>query len=760
MNTKRLSLTILSVLAVTSLASCDISVTSGDSSITPSSDVPSSVIIPSSQPGTSIPVTPSSVAPSSGPISSSVAPSSSVVISSSNTPSSSKPANDVVLSGVSAKQEFTMFATNKAKSSTADDGFFDNAQSYKVGDDNNFNVQPQLTVLDAKTYQPVSSSRWDYDYKITATIDGQPAGDNYFSVIDARKCDVKFSEAAVGKTFTINVVPGGLTATREASMTKSITVDVVDGYNVYDAKELGYFDTREQDSTLDQPPMEGDYTLPTKWYQFKQANGLKVDYVPASLILQKDIKVTANDIPSNYIYTAEQAKSLGDEKAANSLVDGINIYEYTSNGDFTVDGNYFELDFSTIPLVMRMNRATTPTGGVVSHAAAFKAISGGDIKFQNINMSGNAKNAANDADTIYGGGLIFNKCAGSATFTATNIIATKFFITFMGERPYYDDGVMTQFAFSKIKCFNNYNSFFYNWGSFMNVENSLFRSCGGPIVIQDHVSTDNYEFENGLIVDGYAPKTRFADCELVNYVSGTEAWFQQFGATALAPQIMSMSDLLYATGFTKSFVTDEHHEGKLAAALSGQGQASFFNFIVFNKSGSVEGLTSVPNCGTAEFVTSGQTEIYNYRQPAADAICQAYLAYNAEQNETTQGALLAVCLEKGVITMEDLADQTGATAFAKIQAYITQVCTVHGTLRALNAGGAPIFDLGPAFDLLSYDGASPYLQDMFNVALEAQGQAAPSQYVPTQEQLAAQPNYISIYFNGMMLVFSLTPYVA
>ena len=679
--------------------------------------------------------------------------------------SSSASSDEYILGSVDAKHEFVLFSQNKNKDSSKDDGFYDHTQSFKVGDDNNFNVKPELTVVDAIDFLPVERE-WDHDFSITATVDGKNAGSEYFSVVDARTCDVKFTEAAIGKTFTISVTPGGVDATQAERFTKSVTVEVVDGYNVYDAKELGYFDTRGKDSTVDAQTMENGEKWQSKWYDFKKDNGLNPDYHPASLIFQTNIDVTVDDLPSNYFYTKAEAQALNDAKAEGSLVDYIYLYMYTENSSITVDGNYFSLDFSAVPLIKRENCRTTGVGEVVGHSAAFKSIAGKDVKFQNINMIGNARNAVSseDSERELSGGLIFVKGAGCETFKAQNIIATKFYITFFGEEPFTENGNITVFNLDKTKCYNNYNSFLYSWGSQMDISNSLFKGCGGPVIIQDHTSTNAYEEDNGMKVLGNAPATNFVDCTFENYVTGSEAWFQQFGAVALVNNIKMMSDLILSTGFGKSFVVNKEHEGKSFTALSQAEQPSFFNFIVLNKSGDTQGMTAQPACGTVNIVESDKATTFNYLQPAYDAVYQAYVAYqtavatgaSAEEQAAAQQALIAAAVAKGVSFAPDYSD-----ANDKIQAYITELCTEHMILRGLNNAGAPVFDFGPDFHLLAYDGqgANNFLQLATTVYAESQG-GAPAQFVPTADQLKALPNYVELYFNGMGLTMQLYNFVA
>ena len=666
-------------------------------------------------------------------------------------------ADNVVLSGVDEKHEFTVYNTNKTNSEANDNGFYDHTQTYKVGDDNPFNVKPVLRVVDDVTFQPVSASDWDYDFVISAKLNDQPVGSQYFSVVDARDCDVQFTSEAVGKTFTISVAPGGVSETRAASLTKSITVDVIDGYNVYDAKELGYFDTRAANDTIDNHIMEGDVTWQCKWTEFKTANGMKNNYTPAALILQEDITVTTDDLPANFFYTAAEAAALNDTKAAGSLRDWMYIYERTTAGDIIIDGNYFSLDFSNIPLIKRERYKTTDVGAVVGHASIFKVIAGGDILVRNVNMTGNAKNATGDEDKIYGGGVMFVKGSGAETFKAYNTIATKFFITFMGESPYIVGNPFTKFDLDKVKCFNNYNSFMYNWGSTITARDSLFRSCGGPVIIQDHTGTDDYESADGLTVYGNPPTTNFIDCTIKNYVTGFEAWFQQFNATTMVGLIKSASDLLYATGFTKSFVINDKGEGKVYAMMDQQN--SYFNFIVLNKSGESEGITTVPACGTVNIIEADKTTEFDYNQPAFDLVFQGYAklqaaqaAGDAEAAQAAQMEIAAVLMAKGYQLAPD-----GSNFSDVLSMYLTTKGISHGVLRQVNSAGSAVFDFGDAVlgtDLLAYDGQNNFLQSTMTMA-----GGVVEKYTPTADQLAALPNYVTLYFGGMALVLGASNYV-
>ena len=293
------------------------------------------------------------------------------------------------------------------------------------------------------------------------------------------------------------------------------------------------------------------------------------------------------------LFTKAEATAASDAKAEGTLKDRINLYTRTSSQDVTLNGNYFGLDISKIPLIVREEGQTTAVGGVVSHAAVFKA-NNANMTLTNLNITGNTKRATSDEDTIYGGGLILTKGGTTAvSIKSDNIIARDTFITFMSEKP--TDGYPTMLLdIEDTKCSNNYNSFIYNWAGKVYAHNSSFVNCGGPIIIQDHRdASETYEANHGLQVLGQTPETTFENCVLNNFVGGSEAWFIQFGATALMPQIKSMSDL-YAVSTGKSFIVNEAREGKIYQELAAGGKASFFNFIALNKSASIEGMTNAP----------------------------------------------------------------------------------------------------------------------------------------------------------------------
>ena len=669
---------------------------------------------------------------------------------SSSSSSSSSQGQDYILSAVDQKDEFVEFLSNRNKSSSQADGFYANDRAYTVGDDNPFNVKPELTVLDGKTYTPVSSSRWAYDFEISAKMDGSSvnADSTYFSVVDAANADVQFTSAAIGHTFVITVTPTHIAENKVAQFTKSFEVTVADGYNVYNAKELGYFDTRALNSTEGEESAAIEAGFVNKWQEFKIQNNMDPNIKPSALIMHEDLKITKDDVPANFFYTEAEAEALSDGKSAGSLKDRTYIYKHTTNNSAILNGNYFGLDISEMPLIKRENHQTTATGKVVAHSSLFR-VDDGSAQFLNLKLTGNAPRAEKDEDTIYGGGLMFIKAARrTLSVSLDNMIARDLFITVMTERPDNGYPVLTV-NFSKAKCSNNYNSFVYNWGGKFIANDSSFSNCGGPVVIQDHwVEGDsNYDSEHGQVVNGYAPESTFNNCVLNNFVAGSEAWFQQFNATTLVPTIKSLSDLYYGAGVGKGVLVDQNHN---ACIYQSVGNASFFNFVALNKSSAAQGMTAYPVCGKVSINNGEKASYFDYRQPANDPVYLAYVAYATNPTAENQQALIQTAVANGVTFASDYSDVND-----QISAYITAKCTEHEILRGLNANGAPVMDLGNGTALASTDGSTPSLLDA--AALAA---SSITPYSLSAQQKAALGDYTTLYFNGMALVFGLYSYAA
>ena len=659
---------------------------------------------------------------------------------------SSKEDDSFYLTGVNQNANYAKYLSNIKISADRDDGF-KKVDTFKVGDDNTFKFKPVLTVVNADL-DPVSEENWDKPFDIKVEVKNEEAfieASQDLYELDNLKCEITFKAGAVGKTFKLTVVPTGITEAQKTNFTQTLTFDVVDGYNVYDAKELSYFDTRTSKHSDEE--MAAD-----EWNKFKAANGLDVSLKPNTLILQHDTVITMNDLPKAVNYTADDHGAT----YANTLRDWAGIYRITENKDTALVGNFFQLDFSNIGLVKYPGSADH----VNSHAMLF-GVEAGNFTVENINVTGNSKYATEADEDIYAGSLMFVKGRlETNSITADNVIARQNFITFMGEDTTTEKGYI-DFVINDSKLSNNYNSFFYNWGGQLTVNNTDLLKCGGPVVIQDHVDVKEegpYESDDYSTIYGHPSKTVFNNCKIENYVAGSEAWFVQFSATAIAGQIKSLSDL-YAGSFGLSFIFDPTTH----AAKVNDDKASVFNFIGFNKSGSAEKLTNAPVCGEI-IVNNGEEDnaTYNYSQPTptdlqAYVILQTFLAEVEAAKQAYAGgdegkAFKALCTKYNV-TPASL-DVEGITAAltqkgAELQDDAQPVIT-HSLIRGVNKEGGPVFQSGGEFAY--FDGNNKYLQPLNN-AIPGSGTTAP---ISSTSDFGAKANSTTgIYYNGMLLVMGL-----
>ena len=92
----------------------------------------------------------------------------------------------------------------------------------------------------------------------------------YVESIDNVKCAVDFSSKAVGEVFKVAITPAGLTEKQIDKIDEyrvQFEFEVVDGYNVYNAKDLALYENRTEGEVAE------------AWIKFKQENNiLKCNY--------------------------------------------------------------------------------------------------------------------------------------------------------------------------------------------------------------------------------------------------------------------------------------------------------------------------------------------------------------------------------------------------------------------------------------------------------------------------------------------------
>lgn len=221
--------------------------------------------------------------------------------SSSQTTSSQTSSNSqkqLQIVGVNQKKSITDSLSNKGEKTNKQEEFVNRTNPYYVGDDNVFNIKPTVLYVDNNKL-PVSKD--DTTFNITLEIKNNNVFEKvedinqYLDSIDKTSCDLNFNENAIGKTFKISVVPTDAPENSISKFTQTLEVVVVDGFNVYNAKELGYFNNNLT-------------TTKEAWTTFMSENNLNNNNEIKSIVLQNNISITKDDIPSYFMYSAKDLK--------------------------------------------------------------------------------------------------------------------------------------------------------------------------------------------------------------------------------------------------------------------------------------------------------------------------------------------------------------------------------------------------------------------------------------------------------------------
>ena len=284
--------------------------------------------------------------------------------------------------------------TFNSTGSTGTVGFEITGNQYVVGDANQFIFSPTMSVV----YNDLSTDVIN-DYKSNIKVYMYNDGNSQFELlennintyveIDNENHTVDFTEAARNKIFKISVLPYYITESElETIEACEFEFKVIEGYNVYNAKQLSVID---------------NLNVNEKWTDFKTLNNIPLDINVNTVVLHNNITITDNDIPSVHFWTAEEVKGATDaERVVNSLKDSTDgdigyIYRrsLTSGHNFTIEGNYFTLSAQEISLIVREQGASVSKEGeaITSHTSLIKVESDNStsqFNLNNIQLFGNA----------------------------------------------------------------------------------------------------------------------------------------------------------------------------------------------------------------------------------------------------------------------------------------------------------------------------------------------------------------------------------
>lgn len=455
--------------------------------------------------------------------------------------------------------EFKSANENAGKKVYGDAGFssqYENKVTYLIGDDNEFTFYPLIRVMEGTTpttltggfYSRVTlsvkSAGGDKTLEARAEDPTKPSivsyydGETLFATVNTYYGRYLFTEAAKNKEVNISVIPD--TTRYDASSISAVTLDakVIDGYNVTSAQQLSVIDNSQ-----------------SMW------NALKVEWNllginPAAVILHKDIKITADDLPAevlleldrDIVYTNDTTGAPKTIPAGTKYIqDHTEIYVHSGSDDFAIEGNFFAVDLSEFPLVPSPsvfddgqrdygNDFSNMTILVFQHSDARweneAPAKMANIVLENFSLRGNAgidKWVDANGNLVSAGGVIFMKAVSYTDVTVQNANINSCFIPFFSDL----DGYLTM---DTVKIYDSYQNAFYIWGDDKcDIKDSYLIGSGGPMLVVQSLYHENQEIRPAVV--------NITNTVIKSSLSGEEIWFAAIGATGLVSS--QVKPLLY-----------------------------------------------------------------------------------------------------------------------------------------------------------------------------------------------------------------------
>ena len=509
-------------------------------------------------------------------------------------------------------------ALTKFLSKSFSGNFKDREAIYKVGDDNPFRFTLTLKTWDNVNDEPgdditsyVSLSKV---YLVTGTTEQLLEGNDLtaYVAVNENNNTFDFTDAAVGKTFRIETRPAeGVDETDAdtvAAVTKSLTVEVVDAYNIYSAKELNIITNADSRDLT-----EYGKTSKTQLQlvdEFLQNNNITRPANLAGVVLHGDLTITTDDIPAGYLYSYTNAAG----QSAADFYDHFSVFchQLDSTTDFFgFYGNYFTLNTAKLPCVAEPGHA----GNIVSDPSSSTEVFNFSVKeteynnvvngqqlglglsydhtayntrVENLFMSGEDPNSNTEAEAAKSirGLIAFKTHLHVVDFY--NVLVEKHTVTLI------PSGDNLDVTLEKCYFFNAWNTHMFVWNTnavmsdldmddsdpsvFANykpmsitIKASTLAKCGGPVIVCDSPDQDDARnAQSGAIITADAAST------IYSYVTGQEAWFTAYSMTQLATQMIGLNQPISLSA--NAYMTSASFTTKLEGM-----DGDFINLIYVNR---------------------------------------------------------------------------------------------------------------------------------------------------------------------------------
>jgi len=473
--------------------------------------------------------------------------------------------------------------------------FKDATSAYRVGDDNPYyfylNViqlddNDNIVDVDGRTV-PTASKIYLIENGSKTELTGA-ALTNMVKFVSADN-SYDFTEAAVGKTFELEIWPADPNSyVDKSSVTKTHTVTVVDGWNVYSAKELNIMTNVEHDLT--QGEFGPEYTINQKTVvtNFLAKYGITRPQNLAGVVLHCNIDVKPEDLPPEYFYEYKDKNGVP-KKEFYDHFSVFNIGLTTAQKSFSIYGNYYSVYSYNLPCVAPKNVANNDDDFSSSQLFKIRLYSSNitdedmygaidstlfDNYSANIYDLATRDNDPNSNDQTaserHMRGLICYK-VGECVTNMTNVNVEAYMTSALVEC------AGATLNLNKVNFYNAWQGHLFLWNDneyqrhhigedtetkdyvkdlVVNIRESSLTKCGGPVIIAQAANTDvAANNQNGIQVIVHD------DSPIHTYVTGQEAWFVAVGQTQLAAQIKTMSLPLSAASGGHGYLSTSKIQG-------------------------------------------------------------------------------------------------------------------------------------------------------------------------------------------------------
>lgn len=462
------------------------------------------------------------------------------------------------------------------------DKFINKSYGYYVGDDNPFILKLEVIALDSEGNLPDNQEDVVFRSHFELYLDGvQLTGDELskYASFNADKHTVQFTSEAVGKEFTIKVCPEG-----KDFLMKELTVNVVDGLNIYEAWELNYL------TNMDNLPSEAQAKYGvnqlTAVDNFLATKGATRPTGLGAIIIHNDLTIERTDIPAEYYIDKNNV-------ATAEFWDVLTIFPHANDapdGEFEVYGNYYSIFSWKLPPVCKegtgnqIHDKPESYAGAVSNGQLFRFSSAAGEAAEDQGWTSDSQINFNHKDyktTLHSfhlmdddennneewrtersmRGLIGMKLSYQDVY-AENINIEAFYISFFLDYDYLTANV------NECTFYNSYQNHIYIFNKnlllhdndavpganhqhiTLNVTASKITKTGAPVIL-----TQSGEPKLPKNAKSGHEVNISKDTEIWTLVTGQETWFTAMGQFETVQAIITLNESLYKN-FGNSFVTD------------------------------------------------------------------------------------------------------------------------------------------------------------------------------------------------------------